>query len=616
MVDTATAKYLNDNIGPTLAKGLAEMAMRQPTDGVEFLAQWLKTHAEQEEVKAWREKEEKVLVEERAKTQKAAAEQQAKRDRRQAEIDAIEQAKQDLLTKLNDPETVFCDSLWVELVDVARRVSKAKAVYLGMVDEAGLDGLNGGAATGPCIRYDYTTPGSEMMIDKFLSKDTGVTYGALKDFPNEEEFKAAHNWKPPIPPKTEEEEEAAAEAKGEGEGEAPPAEDEPKTKNFPVLLNCVTDVENILYFDMTRLGAYLAVPLVYSSYHTPEALEDAKKFEEEKAAEAIKRQEAAEEAARLAAEAAEKGEAPPDAEEGATPAEPEPVVEKEMVLRGVPVQYVLCMDTLGTNDKFDESKIMPLVELCTAAGVCKSNTEKRQVDLQALESLDLTVREEMSAEILAKRDEYKAEVQEEWDNEKTTKLAELALEDEPKVEFETMLTKKYDFIKARKAVLEFKEQIFQLKSWVVVPEVVINAVAACAFLYATDKKAVYPRRKSVLKWEKLKTVIDDTLFHIVANIDVAGERLNLAPEHKLNFVEKLLWPGEAGQGEYDVEKMTELSPFFEVFLAFITAATVYRRADVAWRKGQIEREMKAKAEADPPEAYTGTPLEGTDDDFE
>jgi len=613
MVDTATAKYLNDNIGPTLAKGLAEMAMRQPTDGVEFLAQWLKTHAEQEEVKAWREKEEKVLEEERAKMRKAAEEQQAKRDRRQAEVDSIEKAKQDLLQKLNDPETVFCDSLWAELVEVAKRVSKAKAVYLGLFDEAGLDGLDGKTATGPCIRYDYTTPGSEWMIDKVLSKDTGVTYGALKESPPDEEFKAAHNWKPPLPPKTEEEEEAAAEANGEGEGDAPPAEDQNTMKNFPVLVNCVTDVDNVLYFDMTRLGAYLAVPLVFSSYHTTDALEDAKKFETEKAEEAKKRVEAADEAARLAAEAAEKGEVPPEGEEGAAPTEPEPVVEKEMVLRGVPVQYVLCMDTLGTNHKFDESNIMPLVELCQACGACKSNTERREVDMQALETLDLIGREEMTAEITAKREEYKAEVQEEWDGEKTAKLAELALEDEPKVEFEAMLSKKYDFIKARKAVLQYKEQLFELKNWVVVPDVVINAVAACAFLYGTEKKSVYPRRKSVLKWEKLKTVMDDTLFHIISNIDVAGERLNLAAEHKLTFVEKLLWPGEA-QTEYDIEKMVELSPIFEVFLAFVTAATQYRRADVAWRKGQIEREMKAKQEAE--EAYTGTPLEGTDDDFE
>ena len=42
------------------------------------------------------------------------------------------------------------------------------------------------------------------------------------------------------------------------------------------------------YFDMTRLGAFLAIPLVYQSYYNGDAYADAKSYEEEKKAEALR----------------------------------------------------------------------------------------------------------------------------------------------------------------------------------------------------------------------------------------------------------------------------------------------------------------------------------------
>jgi len=65
------------------------------------------------------------------------------------------------------------------------------------------------------------------------------------------------------------------------DGEAPP-EEKPGMSYFPVAIPCVTDVKEVHYFDLTRLGSYLAVPLVYTSYYTAEALAGAKTYEEEK----------------------------------------------------------------------------------------------------------------------------------------------------------------------------------------------------------------------------------------------------------------------------------------------------------------------------------------------
>lgn len=44
MADPAIAKYLSDNVGGVLAEAMAELAVAQPSDGVDFLAQWLKVN--------------------------------------------------------------------------------------------------------------------------------------------------------------------------------------------------------------------------------------------------------------------------------------------------------------------------------------------------------------------------------------------------------------------------------------------------------------------------------------------------------------------------------------------------------------------------------------------
>lgn len=604
MVDTATAKYLNDNIGPVLAKGLAEMATVQPTDGIDFLSKWLKAHAEQEEVKAWREKEASILEEERSKVRKVQADTQAKVDRRNAESAATQKAYDTMIAKLNNPDTIFDDEIWAELVDVARRFSGCKSAYLGVYDEEGLDGREGGPpATGPVIRYDYATTGSEWMCEKVLPKDSGVTYGVFKESPDDETIKSACLWKPPAPPKSEDDE--AEEAAPPVEGQEVP-DDGTKLPNYPVLIDCVTDNDAVQFFDMTRLGAYLAVPLIYPSYYGEEALSGAKAHEAE-AKEAMRVYTEAKEAAdAAAAELAEKGEEPPEGEE--VPTEellpPEP---KELVLTGKNQQLVLCMDTLGTNAKIPEDKVMPLLELCKACGECKARTESKQVAAQAKQALDTEARDQLLEQIAEVRQEKVTEFEEALNNELAA-LNEEGLEDEAKALATDRLNHKYTYLRNKATLLEFQENVINLRSWVVVPQEMINALAATALMFGYKNEAIYPKRKPTLKWEKLKTILDDILFSAIQKIEVEGERENLAPEQKLSSIEKVL------PVEYDVEKMTEISASFEVFLAFITSAIIFRRADVNYRKAEIEKAMKA-AEEEGAEPYKGPTLAEADADF-
>jgi len=592
MVDHATAKYLNDNVGAVLAKALAEMSISQPADGVDFLAQWLKTYADQEEAKAWREREDKLLEEERARTRKRLDEKEQAVQQKLRDKQAVGSGFQSLLDKFKNPDTMFGDEFWSELIDVTKKVMYAKSVYLGLLEEEGLDGVEG-----PIIRYLYDSPGS-LMTEKVLPKETGVTFGALKEKPGEEEIDSLNLWKPPNL--------STEPALAEGE-EAPT---EVGLPYYPISIPHVTDCAKIHFFDMTRLGAYLAVPLVYPSYYNQEALADAKKFETEKADEERRRAEEAAAAEAAAAEAAAAGgEAEPDpvAEK---PEDAEPIPQKELSLTGTTVKMVLCMDTLGTNTTFDESKIMDLLSLCNACGECKSQTEKKQVDDQALVAINEEARQAAEEAVTNARGEAEAALQAEMEEEKA-EIENAGHEPERKASLEEVLHKKYKFLQAQKVVLGLKPHIMkQIGTWVTVPPDVLGVLAALAFLIGYTREQVYPSRKSTLKWAQLATIIDDEFFYTIEKTVVSGERKGIIKEQKLSSVKSLI------PADYDETKAREVAAEFEVLAIFLLAAVDYRTADLAWRKSDYEYRKKQAEESDPPEAFTEPDLIEVDDDYE
>ena len=153
--------------------------------------------------------------------------------------------------------------------------------------------------------------------------------------------------------------------------------------HHPVYLPYVTDVDNVHYFQMTRLGAFLAIPLVYPSYFNQTSLAEARAFEVEKREAEKKRLEEMEEARKNAEEESKRQSAKePEELEELPPSEPVP--EKQMVLTGEAVKMVLCLDTLGLNTQFVESSISQLLTLCDACGECKTRTEKQLISEQVL----------------------------------------------------------------------------------------------------------------------------------------------------------------------------------------------------------------------------------------
>jgi len=574
-MDAGSTTYLEDNIGGVLAKALAEMSLVQPKDGVDFLAKWLKSYSEQEEAKVAKEEEEKALADERALTSAKMQEKEKARQKTLAEQDNLESMCTGLVDKLNNSETTFQDDFWQELIDVIHATSGVSATYLGVLEQ-GEEGMD---PSGKYISYEYASKGSEWMTEKILLEGTGITWGALTESPPEENFNEMCLWKPPVV-------EPAPVEPVDGEEPTP---EKPANPYYPVKVDCVTDVPTMHYFEMTRLGAYLAIPLVYPSYYTGEAYGEAKAYEEEKKAEAKRRAE--EEAARLAA--IQAGEVPQDE----APAEPEPVEEKPLVMTGKEIKMVLCLDSLGTNTSISDSKAMQIWELVKAFCQCKSQTEFRQVDQQVLQVINEDAKaneEEQIAEVMKAIDEKMAEAIEK---------EEAECPDEKK----DVLQKRFAFLKAVETAKELAPLIESMNTWVwVIPEV-LSVFAAASFIAGYAKEDVYPRRKLVLAWEKLRFVVEKPLELLkkIENVEYEGPKKGLKPEHKMAFITPMSAPAEM-----DAEKAREVGSGFMLLFNVIQAAIAYRNADLEMRKAEW---TKQKEEAG--EEYEGPSLDELDDDF-
>lgn len=606
MVDQSTAKYLNDNIGAVLSKALSEMAVQQPNDGVEFLAQWLNTYADNEEAKLVREQDEKQMEQDRAMTQKREGEKAARREKLAADKTAITDAYKGLLDKFNDQGQMFQDAYWSELVDVAKQHMGAQSVYLGVLDEEGLEDMEP-----PLIRYSHESifTGSPTLLDKVLPKvnvrDAEVatlTYGSLAESIPEEEHAAKCLWKPAPPPQP---------PVPEGEEPPPPPEG---PKYLPVTVPCVTDQPALHYFEMPRLGAYFASPLVYSTYYTQQAFGEAKQFEEEKAAGLrVKAEKEAEKQAQIE-EAREKGVEEPEF----PPEEEEP--EKEMVLTGTTSKFVLCMDTLGTNTLFDESKFADIMALCDACAACKSRSEIKEIDDQAIFAIGTDRRaaaEDIESGIPSLKEDAKSALQGQQD-EAMKEIADRGLEADPKKAVEEICFKKFTHLQAKQVVDYYKEHI---KVWAntcftVQPEV-LNILAALSFLAGYTKVDVYPPRKQkieMIKWWKVKgLIVDDKLepdafFNKLeaSNVDIG--RKGLEAEQKLAFIKGLL------PADYSEEKAREVDPAFEVLWTFVSTAVDYRES--ALKQAQVEYDERKKKAEEEETAFEEPELVTVDDDFE
>jgi len=439
------------------------------------------------------------------------------------------------------------------------------------------------------------------------AETSNLTYGAVTESIPEEEQAAKCIWKPTPPPQP---------PVPEGE-EPPPAPEGPKY--LPVSVPCVTDVSIVHYFEMPRLGAYLATPLVYPSYYTQEALGEAKKFETEKADVAKALKDKMEEREAQIKEAEEKGtEAPVFEEEEAQP-------EKVMELPGTTTKMVLCMDTLGTNTLFDESKYAKIMALCDACAACKARSEIREIDDQALFAINVERRElanDPESGLPKLKEDARAALQELQDAE-MKEIGERGLEADKKGAVEELCGKKFAYLQAKMVIDNYKDSIqsFAKMGFTAEPEL-LNILAAIAFLAGYSKAEIYPARKTMLKWPKIKTLFTDDkeseqFFGRIEAISLDVGRKDLKSEQKLAAIQAML------PADFNEEKAKEIDPSVELLWSFLTTALDYRtstlkqaQVDFEDRKKKVEEENAQVEEGGTKKVFDEPDLSTLDDDFE
>eukprot|EP00746_Dinoflagellata_sp_MGD_P125377 gnl/MRDRNA2_/MRDRNA2_60134_c0_seq1.p1 gnl/MRDRNA2_/MRDRNA2_60134_c0~~gnl/MRDRNA2_/MRDRNA2_60134_c0_seq1.p1 ORF type:complete len:628 (+),score=229.97 gnl/MRDRNA2_/MRDRNA2_60134_c0_seq1:88-1884(+) len=569
MADLATAKYLEENIGPCLAKGLAAVSTAQPADAIAYLANWLQQYADTEDAAAKREMEQKLLEEERAKKRAEQKAKEAKLQKKLDELAAIDKSRDDLVAKFEAMD-VWSDEYWKELIAVVKAITGAKSVYVGIYEDIG----EGNAG----ISYEYA-PDQPWMLEKRLDQGKGVTHGVFTFQPSDDQVQTQYLYKPKTDGDPGSAEEGAVSAK----------------PYLPVYVACVTDCPEVVYFDMTRLGSFLACPIVYSSYYSDGALKAAVEYE------TLKAEQEAE--AQRRAEAAENAEGEGEVAETEEPAKP----AEEIVLKlpGSDVKMVIAMDTLGTNIAMDTAKIAELQSLCDAIGRCKTRSEEKQVDEQAIFVLDTTKKESIDSAYMQFCTEAKEKVADAFQKEKQ-ELDELLAQEDAAAKFQLLeevlgksvaetkgdlLEKRFTFLKARDVVVSMKEYIMELTTWVVVGNEMKSIIAACALLVGFKKESVYMKKKSGLFWEKLMELLSPALFETLDKVDVSGVRKELQDEQKLAYIKPLAYPGEFSEQNAD-----ELSPAFKALFVYVRAAFEYRYAEVKLRKAEMEAKEKAAAE--------------------
>lgn len=379
---------------------------------------------------------------------------------------------------------------------------------------------------------------------------------------------------------------------------------------MPVSVPSVTDMPLVHYFEMPRLGAYLATPLVYPSYYSQEAFGAARAFEMEKADVLKQQKEKMEEREAAIKEAEEKGtELPTFEEEEAQP-------EKVMELPGTTTKMVLCMDTLGTNTLFDEGKFAKVMELCDACAACKARSEIREIGDQALFAINVERREladdpESGLPKLKEDIQVTLQVQQE---DEMKEIAERGLEAERKAAVEEVCGKKFAFLLAKQVVEDYKDSIrAYAKMCFTAQTEVLNILAAIAFLAGFSKVDIYPARKTMLKWSKLKTLLEndkeaEQLFAKIQAVELDVGRKNLLAEQKLNAIQALI------PAEFDEAKAKEIDPAMEVLWVFLSSAVDYRVS--ALKQAQVEFEERKKKAEEEEQTFDEPDLTTLDDDFE
>ena len=411
------ADYLKSTLGDLLSEGLAATVLKNPKDKIEYLAEWLlQSVAEKQRADGIRIAREQLLARD---SEIAVAEKQEEEKEAAAQVSqattSAEREKQ-FQAVLANAESF--DTLLPVFLQFLRDLTGASSAYFGQLE-------TNKETESSHLRYLAATPENEWLLDKRLEGRKGKnTFDIF--VPDEEE----------------------PEEEDENGNPIPRAVKPPKSVFVPnVLLGPKS--QNMFFFKQPQLGSYTAVRIAFPQSVSDEVLDEALERESEilalkKEADEAREQaekEAREEAAREAREAREeaareageelseeeeneddeddddasssssraarrrKKAAGADGEEEKEETEEEEearqakedaaraIEEEEFMLTQLqrqPIEYALCLDTLGQNRRFSDEQLATITRYATLL----------QSKLQALDRASFTHQRKRRAALL------------------------------------------------------------------------------------------------------------------------------------------------------------------------------------------------------------------------
>ena len=546
--DHPDVEYLKqDEIGLVISKGLGELYVTKPTNPLHYLGNWLLNHAavlKKEEAEKTRAQRKSELIEKHAQ---AMLDQENLKKEQEEKAQTAQQQEEDFKSTIANSLDV--DDLLPSLADHLKQKTQATACYIGILEKVKkpvTDADDENAHLDPeapeVIRYIIATPGHEFMVNKVLKEEEGeITYSVFK-----------------------EEEQADEEA---------PEEPQPQ-KLKTAFVSDVVNEPRIKFFDVPKLGSYMALPLVYRSCLEETAfdtgLEDlleckrlrAEQEEEKEKIESMK----------------EQGEEIPE-----ELAEKEFNEIKESEYKKTPIKLVVCLDTMGQDREFTAQE-----KEHAENWVNFFKEEWERAEVQSLEKDIYT-----HLEVSEKEQNLQTEKESEWTEEEKT------AQDEALKEVDPGLSDEAKSIHTLKALLEvYRKRLLQeeiltsLLDFKKVKAIKFVKVFQIAFYYfgVTKERVVEPGTNKI-HWKTAKNCLNEGFELYIKYLDPCGEKPPVPPVYaKTKRLEEEL-------SKITPEDLQSYSPALFLLYKFLDTCFKLRISDVTLRRKEYQAKVEEREAA-------------------
>lgn len=477
--DHSNISYLKqDEIGVVLAQALADLYKNQPKNQLRFLGNWLVNHSnssqDKQRERELEEKRESLKEKQSKKIQEERLLQEKKKVEEKKHEDKAEEFKQRIRN------SVDVDDFLQELAQYLADETSATSCYIGKLEKTKkqINPMDNETAhldeSAPfVVRYIYTSFGSEFLIEQTLNEQEGEATFSI--------------WK---------EQEPQLDDTGEANEDSLIKKETPK---FVLVPNVLED-PRIKFFDVPKLGSYLAVPLTYKSCLFEKSfnagVEDA--FE-------CRRLRIQQE------EEKHKSEHTSNKEE-----EEEKVFEEivEAPYKVVESKFVVALDTLGQDRCFTEHQVKTVVEWVEFFAV-----EWERAENQALKK-DIGGFTVQNLKDQQKINEKQADWAEEEKTllEETIKTLDPTLPDEVKqIETQSAFLELF-----RKRFIEEFHAFLDLVNSHMVRHT--NLIKIALYLSGVDRISIIEPGTNILNWKKAKVFVNPNLKDFFTKLKAKGPK--------------------------------------------------------------------------------------------